>query len=70
MAKENLSLVRALSQTQGFPVIVNLHNVVLARRFADRILGINGGEVVFDGRPEELHDNYLRKIYGGEDWQA
>jgi phosphonate transport system ATP-binding protein len=65
-----MSLVQALAATQGFLAIVNLHNVELARRFADRIIGMAGGEVVFDGRPDELHDNCLRSIYGGEDWLA
>jgi phosphonate transport system ATP-binding protein len=69
-AVEIMSLVQALAATQGFLAIVNLHNVELARRFADRIIGMAGGEVVFDGRPDELHDNCLRSIYGGEDWLA
>ena len=41
---------------RDIPVIVNIHNVELARRFADRIVGMSGGEVVFDGLPRELDD--------------
>jgi phosphonate transport system ATP-binding protein len=52
------------------PVIVNIHNVDLARRFATRIIGMSSGKVVFDGPPEALQDKHLNEIYGGEDWQA
>jgi phosphonate transport system ATP-binding protein len=65
---EIMALMQALSETNGFPVIVNIHNVELARRFADRIVGMTGGAVVFDGPPESLDDGILKTIYGGEDW--
>jgi phosphonate transport system ATP-binding protein len=42
--------------------------VALARRFADRVLGMAGGRIVFDGPPNGLTDTMLKQIYGGEDW--
>jgi len=65
---EIMTLMRDLSGASGFPVIVNIHNVDLARRFADRIVGMTGGKVVFDGPPADLRDDMLKTIYGGEDW--
>jgi phosphonate transport system ATP-binding protein len=65
---EIMALMRTLSETHGFPIIINIHNVALARRFADRIVGMTGGRVVFDGSPEDLADAHLKEIYGGEDW--
>ncbi len=65
---EIMALMQALSEMHGFPVIVNIHNVELARRFADRIVGMTGGAVVFDGPPENLDEDILKTIYGGEDW--
>ena len=67
-AVEVMELMARLTGEAGVPVIVNIHNVELARRFAGRIIGMTGGAVVFDGRPEELQDHHLRAIYGGEDW--
>jgi phosphonate transport system ATP-binding protein len=67
-AVEVMELMARLTGEVGVPVIVNMHNVELARRFANRIIGMTGGEVVFDGRPEELQDHHLREIYGGEGW--
>jgi phosphonate transport system ATP-binding protein len=46
--------------------VVNLHQVELARRFADRIIGMNGGRIVFDGKPEEMTQSVLRTIYQRE----
>ena len=65
---EIMALMQTLSGMHGFPVIINIHNVELARRFADRIVGMTGGRVVFDGVPEAITDEHLKSIYGGEDW--
>jgi len=65
---EIMSLIRDLARARGIPVIVNIHNVDLARRFASRIVGMSGGRVVFDAAPEELRDGDLATIYGGESW--
>ena len=65
---EIMTLMQELSVAHGFPVIVNIHNVELARRFADRVVGMTGGAVVYDGPPGALTDEHLRQIYGGKDW--
>ncbi|HYC44073.1 MAG TPA: phosphonate ABC transporter ATP-binding protein [Burkholderiales bacterium] len=57
-----------LAESRGIPVIVNIHNVPLARRFATHILGMSGGRIVYDGAPGQLTDEHLKQIYGGEDW--
>lgn len=65
---EIMTLMKELGAANGIPVIVNMHDVELARRFADRIVGMAGGKVVFDGVPANLDDGMLKTIYGGEDW--
>ena len=45
-----------------------MHAVELAKRFADRIVGMAGGRIVFDGPPAKLSDDILKQIYGGEGW--
>ncbi len=65
---EIMTLVRDLGTAKGIPIIVNMHDVELARRFADRIIGMSGGRVVYDGAPAGLSDANLTTIYGGEDW--
>ena len=65
---EIMELLADLSEKRGVPIIVNIHNVDLARRYAGRIIGMTGGEVVYDGPPEGLKDSHLKHIYGGEDF--
>lgn len=67
---EIMELLGQVSREREVPVIVNIHNVDLARRFASRIIGMSAGQVVFDGPPDALQDTHLNEIYGGEDWQA
>lgn len=65
---EIMELMVGLAGREGIPVVVNIHDVELARRFAKRIVGMSGGRVVFDGPPGKLTGDDLRKIYGGESW--
>jgi phosphonate transport system ATP-binding protein len=65
---EIMELLDGIARSRDIPVLVNMHDVELARRFADRVLGMAGGRIVFDGPPERLTDVELKQIYGGEDW--
>ena len=65
---EIMTLMRDLGTAKNIPIIVNMHDVELARRFADRIVGMSEGRVVYDGAPPGLTDEHLKSIYGGEDW--
>ena len=63
-----MELLANVARAHGIPVLINMHDVELARRFADRILGMSAGRIVFDGPPAQLSHAILRQIYGGEDW--
>ena len=65
---EIMELIAKRAGERDIPVIINIHNVALARRHADRIVGMSKGEIVFDGPPRELEDSHLLQIYGGEGW--
>ncbi len=61
-----LELMHGICKEQGIAAAVSLHQVDLATRFADRIVGISAGRVVFDGAPAALDAASLREIYGSE----
>jgi phosphonate transport system ATP-binding protein len=61
-----LLLLHEISRREGISVVVSLHQVDMARKFADRIVGLAGGRVVFDGGPAELTEDVVNKIYNGE----
>jgi phosphonate transport system ATP-binding protein len=65
---EIMQLLTGIARERGIPVIINMHDVELAKRFADRVIGMAEGSVVFDGPPDRLSDETLKTIYGGEDW--
>ncbi|MEZ9590769.1 phosphonate ABC transporter ATP-binding protein [Vibrio breoganii] len=67
-ARQIMRLVSEICEEQQLPAIINIHDVELAKRFVQRIVGLNAGEVVFDGKPCELDENVLTNIYGQEDW--
>jgi phosphonate transport system ATP-binding protein len=65
---EIMEILSGLAAERDIPVVVNIHNVELARRFAGRIVGMSDGSVVYDGPPSGLTDGDLKTIYGGENW--
>lgn len=65
---EIMETMAGLARDRHIPVIVNMHDVGLARRFADRVVGMADGRIVFDGRPDGLSAETLSAIYGGEEW--
>jgi phosphonate transport system ATP-binding protein len=65
---EIMEIMVNLTEGRGIPVILNIHNVPLAKRFATHVIGMSGGKVIYDGPPVGLTDNHLQQIYGGEDW--
>ena len=65
---EIMELLTRVATSKNIPVIINMHDVELARRFANRIIGMAGGRVVYDGPPAGLNDDILKQVYGGESW--
>jgi phosphonate transport system ATP-binding protein len=63
-------MIRSACSERRLPAIINLHDVQLAQQFADRIVGLRAGEIVFDGPPDQLDAATLTEIYGEEDWHA
>lgn len=67
-ARQVMQLLGDLCKAHNLTAIINIHDVPLARAYTDRIVGLQAGNVVFDGMPQELTDAVLPEIYGGEDW--
>ena len=65
-----MRLINELCQERGLTAIINIHDVLLAQMFSQRIVGLALGNIVYDGSPEGLTPEVLTKIYGEEDWSA
>ena len=63
-----MRLIVELVQERNLQCIINIHDVVLAKQFAQRIVGLQDGKIVFEGQSADLDINVLNTIYGEEDW--
>lgn len=63
ISRDILELLRNESRACGATVLCSLHQVELAAEFADRVIGMADGRIVFDGRPDELSQEALERIY-------
>ena len=69
-SRQIMRLIVEICSESGLPAIINIHDVVLAQQFTQRIVGLRAGRVVFDGPPTRLTEAVLTEIYGEEDWTA
>jgi len=49
---------------ENITVIANMHHVDMALKYADRVIGINAGEIIYDGPSANVTEELLKKIYG------
>ncbi|MDG1116758.1 MAG: phosphonate ABC transporter ATP-binding protein [Flavimaricola sp.] len=59
-----MDALRRIHEEDGRTVIANLHTLDTARRYCDRVIGMRGGRMVFDGTPAQLTTGVARDIYG------
>ncbi|ELY45055.1 phosphonate ABC transporter ATP-binding protein [Natronorubrum sulfidifaciens] len=60
-----MELLAEIAVDTDVPVVINIHEVHLAEEFADRILGLSDGSLVFDGPPAELDEAAKTRVYQG-----
>jgi phosphonate transport system ATP-binding protein len=69
-SRQIMRLIIELARERGLAAIINIHDVALAQQFAERIVGLHAGRIVFDGPALDLTPEVLTTIYGEEDWSA
>lgn len=58
-----LQLLHDICKSDGLTAVISLHQVDFARQFADRIIGLKQGTVVFDGPPQALSEDHVKDLY-------
>ena len=58
--------LQKINRERKITCIVNLHQVDVALKYSERIIGVSAGKIVFDGRPDELTDDKIHAIYGSD----
>ncbi len=69
-SRQIMRLICELCAERNLSAIINIHDVLLAQMFAQRIVGLQEGKIVYDGPPDGLTPDVLTQIYGEEDWEA
>lgn len=64
-ARQVMSDFQAINQQMNIAILLNIHHVDLALDYADRVVGIKAGEIVFDGPVSQVTQEILDHIYGG-----
>ena len=65
-AKQVMDDFRRINREMNISVLINIHQVDLALQYADRVIGITAGEVVYDGPASEVNEAVLAEVYGGQ----
>src|SRR5688500_1580618 len=65
-----MRLIKELCHERKLSAIINIHDVMWAQMFAERIVGLQLGTIVYDGPPNGLNSEVLTNIYGEEDGSA
>jgi phosphonate transport system ATP-binding protein len=69
-SRQIMRLIVELATERRLAAVINIHDVPLAQMFAQRVLGLREGRIVYDGPPTALNAAALTAIYGEEDWSG
>ena len=58
-----LSLLKKINQEFGTTILCNLHQVDLAKKYSDRVVGLIDGKIIFNEKSTNINESYLKKIY-------
>lgn len=64
LAHSIMQYLEQINKGDGVTVLCSLHFLDLVHRYADRVVALNGGQLVFDGLPKEIDDQRFKAIYG------
>ena len=63
-AKQVMQDFVRINKDMGISILLNIHHVELAIEYADRIIGIRAGQIVYDGPAKAVDQTVLNSIYG------
>ena len=64
-ARQVMDDFKRINREMNITVLINIHHVDLALQYADRVVGIQGGRIVYDGKAPDVTEEVLTQIYGG-----
>lgn len=65
-SKVIMEYLRRISRERDITIIVNLHQLDAAKQYSDRIIGLNDGNIVYNGAPDAIDSDAISRIYGSK----
>ncbi|EIA24451.1 phosphonate ABC transporter, ATPase subunit, partial [Candidatus Arthromitus sp. SFB-3] len=65
-ARKVMEDFKKINREMNISILINIHHVELALNYADRIVGIKDGKIVYDGSSSEVTEEILETIYKGK----
>ncbi len=59
-----MDYLEKVNKELGITIICNLHFLSLVRKYATRVVALKGGELVFNGSPKDINEEWFQTIYG------
>ncbi len=66
LAHSIMQYLELINQEDGVMVLCSLHFLDLVHQYADRVIALKDGKLVFEGTPTEINDEKFKEIYGKE----
>jgi len=63
-AKVVMDYLKQFNKELGITTIINLHDIDLVMEYGKRVIGLRNGEIIYDGKVENINDKVLKEIYG------
>jgi len=64
LAHSIMSHLEDINKEDNVTVLCSLHFLDLVHRYADRVVALNDGKLVFEGNPKDINDEKFKEIYG------
>lgn len=66
LAEEIMKLLTNLAKKKAITIVASLHSLEIARKYSQRLIGMAGGRIIYDGNPKKMTKETIKKIYGKE----
>lgn len=61
-----MKYLKRINTEMNKTILCNLHFLSLVREYTTRVIALKGGQIVFEGRPDQIDENWFKQIYGEE----
>ncbi|MBL7974262.1 MAG: phosphonate ABC transporter ATP-binding protein [Candidatus Kapabacteria bacterium] len=59
-----MKYLEIMNKQHGCTVVCNLHFLSLVRQYSTRVIALRAGEIVYEGKPQDITEEWFKSIYG------